>query len=162
MSRSGNLARSRVAPFAQRARAAIEKHVGEARMPTAEWTAGINQTWVRWRREDGSWFYLGLHRHLDWVSGEAGLAREAVPLETLPLLAAGDALPAGAIGYRMRLGPLLDDEDRWWPAGSTPAEERERLEWIALQLRISAEPHFRRRPLPDRRDTGSGAPAAGP
>ena len=147
MSPSDKLTRSRTAPFAQRARAAIEKHVGEARTPAAQWTTGINLAWVRWQREDGSWFYLGLHRHLDWVSGEAGLSREPVPLEQLTLVAAEEALPAGATGYRMRLGPLLEDEDRWWPAGATPAEEREQLEWIALQLRISAEPYFRRRPL---------------
>lgn len=138
------------ASFAQRACAAIEKHVGEARSPSAEWTTSINLAWLRWRREDGCWFYLGLRRHLDWVSGEAGIAREPMPLEQLPLIAADDPLPAGAIGYRIRLGHLLHDEDRWWPAGATSTEEREQVEWLALQLRISAEGQFRRRPPPTR------------
>lgn len=143
-------ARSLRGSFAQRARAAIEKHVGEARMPAAEWTTGLNLAWLRWRREDGSWFYLGLRRHLDWVTGEAGIARQAVPLEDLPIVAAEEPSPKGALGYRIRLGHLLHDEDRWWPAGATPTEERERLEWIALQLRISAEAQFRRIPPPTR------------
>jgi hypothetical protein len=136
--------------FAQRARAAIQKHIGEARTPAAHWTTAINLAWVRWAREDGTHFYLALRRHLDWVTGEAAIARAPLPLEDLPLLAADDAVPAGAPGYRIRLGALLHDEDRWWPAGASPAEEQEQLEWLALQLRTSAESHFRRRPIPRR------------
>lgn len=133
--------------FAQRAHAAIQKHVGEARTPAAHWKTGINLAWVRWAREDGTHFYLALRRHLDWVTGEAAIALGPLELEDLPLLAADEPVPLGVPGYRIRLGHLLHDEDRWWPAGSSPAEERERLEWLALQLRTSAESHFRRRPI---------------
>ncbi|HTM57586.1 MAG TPA: hypothetical protein VL123_04150 [Candidatus Udaeobacter sp.] len=133
--------------FAVIARAAIEKHVPESRTGSAVWRVSPGMVWVRWPRGDGSWFALGLRRHLDWVTGEAALSREDADPETLPLWTdpEGSRSPAG---YRIRLGVLLHDEDRWWPAGTTARALSERLHEMALQLRVKAEPHFARNPVP--------------
>ncbi len=105
-----------VTTFVRAARAAIEKHVAEARTGAAEWRPGAGIIWVRWPRPDGTWFGLALRRHLDWVTGEASLAREAGDPEALPLWTGeGTAAPNG---YRIRLGVLLHDEDRWWPGSA--------------------------------------------
>jgi hypothetical protein len=48
----------------------------------------------------------------------------------------------------VRLGELLHDEDRWWPAGGTESELSERLEWLVIQLRARAEGYFARHPIP--------------
>jgi len=129
--------------FASLARAAIEKHVPEAREPAAHWGTGPNLAWVRWRREDGAFSYLALRRHLGWITGEAALGREPVELESLPL---GAPEPPGASGYRVRLGELLGGEDRWWPAGSGDEDESGRIEWIVLQIRVKADAFFARNP----------------
>jgi len=126
--------------FASLARAAIEKHVPEARDPRAHWGTGPNGAWVRWPREGGGFSYLALRRHLDWVTGEAGISREPVALGSLPLGAAG----APATGFRVRLGELLGDEDRWWPVGAGNGDQGRRLEWIVLQIRVKAEAYFAR------------------
>ena len=128
--------------FASLARAAIVKHVPEAREPSAHWGEGVNVAWVRWPRAGGAFSYLALRRHLDWVTGEAALAREPLELDRLPRGAAG-ALP-GAAGYRVRLGELLGGEDRWWPAGSGDEDVDLRLEWIVLQIRVKADAFFSR------------------
>jgi len=129
--------------FASLARAAIEKHVPEARAAQAAWVAGPNVAWVRWRHAGGGYSYLALRRHLDWVTGEAGLAREPLPLDRLPLGAAAEQ--PGASGLRVRLGELLGEEDRWWPVGAGEEEDRRQLEWIVLQIRVKAEGFFSRR-----------------
>jgi hypothetical protein len=131
--------------FASVARAAIEKHVPEARTGAATWHPGAGSVWVLWPREEGGWAALGLRRHLDWVTGEAARGRGSVDPESLPLTTDTEELPAS--GYRIRLGVLLHDEDRWWPAGASASELRERLEWLALQLRARSESHFARHPL---------------
>lgn len=135
----------RATGFVQAARAAIEKHVPESRTAAAEWHPGPGILWVRWPREDGTRFGLALRRHLDWVTGEAMLSRGTGDPERLPL-ATGESPPSLA-GYRVRLGVLLHDEDRWWPAGVTAGELAERLEWLVLQLRVKAEGYFARHPL---------------
>lgn len=132
--------------FTTFARAAIEKQVPEARGPAAHWGARPNLSWVRLPRSGGGFSYLALRRHLGWVTGEAALAGEPLALEDLPLAAAG--APPDAAGYRVRLGDLLGEEDRWWPAGSGMVETKRQLEWIALQLRVKAEAWFVRHPLP--------------
>jgi hypothetical protein len=139
-------AASPASAFGALARAAIEKHVGEARTAGAHWTLAPNVAWVRWARAEGDFFYLAVRRHLDWVSGEAGISREAVALDQLPQRGSEDPVPEGP-GYRVRLGFLLHGEDRWWPAGTTVAQQREQLEWLVLQLRVKAETEFRRHPL---------------
>jgi hypothetical protein len=131
--------------FSVIARAAIEKHVPESRTGAASWRVGPGMVWVRWPRGDGTTFALGLRRHLDWVTGAAALSHEESDPETLPFWTDG-AGPAG--GYRIRLGVLLHDEDRWWPAGATTRALSERLHWMALQLRVKAETHFARYPVP--------------
>ena len=130
--------------FASHARAAVEKLVSEARTDSAVWKLSPNAAWVRLPREDGSWHYLGLKRHLDWITGEAAISREPVDLDKLPLWTG--APPAGAPGYRIRLGELMHDEDRWWPIEEGERERRERLEWLALQLSVKSATHFARHP----------------
>jgi hypothetical protein len=134
--------------FARLARAAIEKHVPESRGATAFWEARPNLGWVRWPRTAGGYSYLALRRHLGWVTGEAGIAGEPVPLDSLGLVRPGaaDVARAGTTipGRRVRLGELLHEEDRWWPSGSSEPELSERLEWLVLQLHARAEPFFAR------------------
>jgi hypothetical protein len=137
----------RTSAFSIAARAAIEKHVPEARTAAARWHFGPGSVWVIWTREGGDAFALGLRRHLDWVTGEAALGRGAMDPDKLPLTTGGDDDANSATGYRVRLGVLLHDEDRWWPAGSTPEELKERLEWLVIQLRVKAESHVGRHPL---------------
>jgi hypothetical protein len=131
--------------FASQARAAIEKHMPEARVSTAQWGARPNLSWVRWPRAGGGYSYVGLRRHLSWVTGEAGQALEPLALDDLPIGAA-DA-PPEATGYRVRLAELLGEEDRWWPAGASAEETGRQLEWIVLQIRVKADAFFARHPL---------------
>lgn len=137
----------RTSAFSIAARAAIEKHVPEARTAAARWHFGRGSVWVSWERGHGDAFALGLRRHLDWVTAEAALGGLGFEPDQLPLSTGEDADVSSAAGHRVRLGVLLHDEDRWWPAGSTPGELKERLEWLVLQLRVKAEPHFSRRRL---------------
>ena len=129
--------------FSQLARRALEKHVPETRTPDAWWSLANNAVWVRWPVE-GGYAYIGLHRHLDWLSGEAGMSSEPSELGALfPL----PGIPAAPVpGYRIKLGHLTDGNDIWYPAGETPAEQNERLEWLALQLRVKGAAYFRRYP----------------
>jgi hypothetical protein len=130
--------------FSRHARAALEKHVPEARAANAHWSLGANEAWVRIPRPDGLFGYFALRRHLDWVSGEAGLARAPVELADL-FPRPGE--PAGDVpGFRIRLGDLLQGEDRWWPAGESEGELVERLEELALQLAVKGGAYFRRWP----------------
>lgn len=130
--------------FACHARAALEKLVPETRTAAAHWRIGANEAWVRVPRPDGLYGYFALRRHLDWVSGEAGLARGPCELADLfPL----PGTPAGEVaGFRVRLGDLLHGEDRWWPAGESERELVERLEYLALQLAVKGGAYFRRWP----------------
>lgn len=127
--------------FALMARRALEKHVPEARTAAASWGSKANLAWVRFPREDGRFLYLALRRHLNWVTGEIGLSREARDLETLELRAEPDDRHGAA--FRVRLGHLLHDEDKWWPAGDTERALVERLEWLALQMRVKVEQFLR-------------------
>jgi hypothetical protein len=147
MSHSTTAAR-RLTTFVSAARAAIEKLVPESRGAAATWQVGRGIVWVQWPRADGSSFGLGLRRHLDWVTGEVALSRAGCNPETLPLWTGGVTRPTSPDGYRIRLGLLLHDEDRWWSAGSSVRELNQRLEWLVLQLRVKAEPRFARHPLP--------------
>jgi hypothetical protein len=141
---SGTTTASRPAQFARHARAAIEKHVTEARSPEAHWHLGTNEAWVRFPRPDGLFGFFGLRRHLDWVSGEAGIARTAMLLGDLFRLP-GD--PGREVeGYRARLGDLIDGKDRWWPSGETEDQLDARLGHLALQLVVKGGAHFRRWP----------------
>jgi hypothetical protein len=135
---------SRPILFARHARAALERHVTEARGPDAHWHLGTNEAWVRFRRADGLYGYFALRRHLDWVSGEAGLAREPKPLAELVRLP--DRPRGDVAGYRIRLGELIDGKDRWWPTGDTERELDERLGQLALQLVVKGGTFFRRWP----------------
>jgi hypothetical protein len=135
--------------FARLARAAIEKQFPSARTTAAQWRVEPGHVWASWPREDGLIQSVGARRHLDWVTGEAALMRIARDPDTLPAWT-GDDVPAGAAqGYRIRLGDLLGDGDRWWPAGERPAELAQRLEWILLQLVVKTDAHFSRHPLPE-------------
>lgn len=128
-------------PFAQVARAAIEKGVPEARKDSAAWGSKPNFIWVRWALPDGWYASIGLRRHLDWVTGELGMSRAPVDLDTLPLLTKPrfDTEEVLEHGGRVRLGLLLHDEDQWWPGGGSEAELAETLGRLALQLRVKAE-----------------------
>ena len=135
---------TRPGAFAMRARVALEKHVPEARTAGAHWQLGANQAWVRYPRLDGLHGYAGLRRHLGWVNGEAGVSREPRDLSDLFLL---PGQPRGEVpGYRIRLGDLIHDENRWWRAGETERELVQRLEFLALQLAVKATVRFRRWP----------------
>ena len=131
---------ARPTTFARHARAALEKYLPEARTGAATWSVGLNEAWVRFPRDDGRWSYVALRRHLDWVSGEAGIAREPVPLADLVALPGEH--PADAPGFRIRLGHLLHGEDRWWPVGDSEAALVERLEFLALQLAVKGRAYF--------------------
>ena len=127
--------------FARHARAALEKFVPETRTAGAHWTVGVNEAWARFPRADGFHAYVALRRHLDWLTGEAGISREPQALSDLfPL--PGTA-PADAPGFRIRLGILLHGEDRWWPAGDSERELVGRLEYLALQLAAKGRTYFR-------------------
>jgi hypothetical protein len=141
---SGIATASRPVLFARHARAALEKHVPEARTAAAHWHLGTNEAWVRFPRIDGLYGYFALRRHLDWVSGEAGLSREPNSLAELFRL---PGHPRAAVaGYRIRLGDLIDGKDRWWPSGDTESQLAERLGHLALQLAVKGKTFFRRWP----------------
>lgn len=129
--------------FALLARAALEKHIPEARTGGAHWGVKPNFGWVRWPGESGGWVYMGLRRHLDWVTGEVGISAEPGELDALELRA--EPGESNRPGYRVRLGHLLHDEDKWWPAGASEKELQERLEWLSLQMRFKVEKFFRGR-----------------
>jgi len=140
----GTATTSRPVLFARHARAALEKHVPEARTQAAHWHLGTNEAWVRFPRIDGLYGYFALRRHLDWVSGEAGLSREP---NSLPELFRLPGHPHAAVaGYRIRLGDLIDGKDRWWPSGDTESQLAERLGQLALQLAVKGKTFFRRWP----------------
>jgi hypothetical protein len=145
---SGPVTRTRHALFAHQARAALEKHVPEARTGTAHWNMGANVAWVRIRRADGLHAYFALRRHLDWVSGEAGVSRDPLDLNDLSPLPGH--IDPGARGHRIRLGELLDGRDRWWPSGESAAELDQRLGYLALQLAVRGGAYFRRWPRSER------------
>jgi hypothetical protein len=134
----------RPAAFARHSQTALEKHVPEARTASAHWSIGANEAWVRFLRADGLHGYVGLRRHLDWVTGEVGVSRRPCDLrELFPL----PGTPAGDVaGYRIRLGHLLEGEDRWWSAGESERELVERLDDLALQLAVKGGAFFRRWP----------------
>ena len=130
--------------FAGHARAAIEKHVPEARTPGAHWHLGTNEAWVRFPRRDGLYGYFGFRRHLDWMSGEAGLSSQPGSLGEMFRL---PGRPGGDVpGFRIRLGDLIDGKDRWWPTGEGATEMDERLGELALQLSVKGRKFFRRWP----------------
>jgi hypothetical protein len=120
--------------FAKLARQALEKHVPEARGAGVEWGEKPNLGWLRWPREGGGYVYLALRRHLNWVTGEVGVSPDARDLATLELRA--DPAPGADAAWRVRLGHLLHDEDTWWPTGPAEKTLTERLEWLALEMRV--------------------------
>ena len=131
------------ATFARMARAALEKSVPEARTEAAIWGFKPNLAWVKWTLGDGRSAFLGLRRHLNWVTGEIAISKTESDLDDVPL-AGAESAPEG----RMRLGDLVGEDDRWWPAGDSPSMQADQLEWIAVQLRVHLErrihPHTRR------------------
>ena len=142
--RSGSAALEAPATFADHARAAIEKHVPEARDPSAYWVTRANTAWVRFRRPDGFYAYFGLRRHLQWVTGAAGISR--TPLELNDLDPLPGAVTVKARGYRISIGDLLNKSDRWWPAGRTREEQIECLDSLALQMSVHGRHYFHRWP----------------
>jgi hypothetical protein len=137
--------------FATLARTAIEKHVPESRQQDAAWHEAPNTAWVRWHEGNG-YFYLGIHRHLNWLNGEVGASDRPLDLGELPL---ADGPHASDRAVRVRLGDLLEG-DRWWRAGSTLEELGERLDWIALQLGVRGQAWMRRL---GRAEVAAGLPA---
>jgi hypothetical protein len=133
------IAGSKRTSFAELSRAALEKHLSEARTPEAHWGGKPNLGWVRYRSPDGRFVFIALRRHLNWVTGEIGISRTAVELEGLDLKAA----PEPGTAYRVRLGEMLHDEDKWWPAGDNEKELVEILDWLVLQMRVKVEKFFR-------------------
>ena len=122
--------------FPEMAREAMTKHIGEAREPAAVWGRAPGLVWVRWQRPDGRYASIGMRRHLDWVTGEVGVSPDPVAHDALPLeLGDNFDLPA----FRVRLGVLMHEEDRWWPVGETTREIRQVLEGLVLQLRAKAD-----------------------
>lgn len=138
------LSAARRASFARHARAALEKYLPQSRATSARWGSGANLAWVRWRREDGACVYAALRRHLDWVTAEVGLS--ATPREYRELPPHATRPGAEVAAFRLRLGEILHEEDRWWPAGATEFELVERLEWLALQLAVKGVAALRRHP----------------
>jgi hypothetical protein len=129
-------------PFSAIARLAIERAVPETCATEAEWHERINDAWVRWPLE-GGFAYLRIHRHLDWITGEFGIASQAADLKALTLLP--EAEQPGSPGALIRLGDLLEEADRWWRAGADQKALAERMEWMALELRVRGSAYFHRR-----------------
>ncbi len=122
--------------FPEMAREALLKHVPEARTEAATWGRKPGIVWVSWRRADGRQVSIALRRHLDWATGEVGLSPEPIAHDALPLEASADTdRPA----FRVRLGVLVHEGDRWWPVGETSREIRERLEGLVLQMRSKVD-----------------------
>ena len=144
MSESGATSLAAPANFAEHARAAIEKHIPEARDPAAVWELRTNAAWVRFRRPDGLYAYFGLRRHLQWVTGAAGISRVPRALNDLVQLPGTKRLDAP--GFRISVGDLLNQGDRWWPAGRTRDEQDECLDTLALQMSVHGRACFRRWP----------------
>jgi hypothetical protein len=69
------------------------------------------------------------------VTGEIGISPDPVAHEALPL-ELGESFDKPA--FRVRLGVLMHEEDRWWPVGKTTQEIRECLERLVLQLRAKS------------------------
>ena len=141
---SGSTVAARPVLFARHARAALEKNIPEARNDNVHWSLGTNEAWVRFSRPDGLYGYFALRRHLDWVSGEAGLSRE--PRQMVELSLVPGRTGSEVTGYRVRLGELIHGRDRWWPTGDTSNELDEQLNFLALQLGVKGRAHFRRWP----------------
>jgi hypothetical protein len=138
----------RAAPFADVAHDALTRHLPAQGVRGLAWGGRAGLVWVRWQRGDGMNVYLGLRRHLDWLTGEAGISLERQDLDALPARS-GEGEHAEVIrarGYRVRLGELLNGEDRWWPAGADTGELARQLDWIVLQLRVKADGYFLRHP----------------
>jgi hypothetical protein len=134
--------------FAALARDALARHLPATGVRGLAWGARAGLVWVRWQRGDDMNVYLGLRRHLEWVTGEAGISVERHELDALPART-GEGMDAAVVrarGYRVRLGELLHEEDRWWPSGATPDERARQLDWIVLQLRLKADGYFLRHP----------------
>lgn len=127
--------------FAELARHALEKNVREARRPEAHWGGKANLGWVRWEESEGHHVYLALRRHLDWVTGEIGVSPEPVELEALELRAEPDRTDGAS--YRVRLGHLLHDEDKWWPARGSAKALDECLNFLALQMGVKLSAFLR-------------------
>jgi len=129
-------------PFSAIVRMAIERAVPETRAAEASWHEHTNDAWVRWPLE-GGFAFLRIHRHLDWITGEFGIASQPVELKALTLLPEpGTPETPGAL---IRLGDLLGEADREWRAGADQKALAERLEWIALELRVKGSAYFHRR-----------------
>ena len=122
--------------FPEMAREVLLKHVPEARTEAAEWGRRPGIVWVRWQRFDGRYASIALRRHMDWATGEVGLSPEPVAHEALPL-ECGETFDQPA--FRVRLGVLMHEEDRWWPVGETTREIRECLEGLVLQMRAKID-----------------------
>jgi len=139
--------RANRAPFSELARGAIRAVVAETRSPDAHWHLAVNMAWVRFP-EAGRWSFIGLNRHLDWLSGDAGVANAACDMDDLyPLPGTPERVVPG---YRVRLGDLLAGEDRWWRAGADERSLVERLEWMALQLRVKGLAYLQHHRSPSR------------
>ena len=134
----------RPASFARHARVALEKHLPQAGEATAHWHLGTNEAWVRLARSDGWHEYFGLRRHLDWVTGEAGLSR--LPADLADLVPLPGPPTAAVSGFRIRLGDLLHGDDRWWAVGENEDELVKRLDDLALQLAVRGGASLRRWP----------------
>ena len=78
------------------------------------------------------------------MTGEVGVSRE--PLELRELRPELGASGTDTMGARIRLGDLLHEDDRWWPAGVSEPELIARLEFLALQLAVKGRAHYRREP----------------
>ena len=132
--------------FASLARTAIERQVAEVRVIDAVWHLGINHVWVRWPIASDGWCFIGIQRHLDWITAEYGEANEPCDLSALSLLPGSE--DPNSPGWRVRLGDLIEGEDRWWRPGADQVHLVERLEWMALQLRVKGHAYgVHHRPL---------------
>ena len=129
-------------PFSAIARMAIEHAVPETGATAADWHERTNDAWVRWPLE-GCFAFLRIHRHLDWITGEFGIAPQAAELKALTLLP--EAEKPGSPGALIRLGDLLGEAERGWRAGADQKALAERLEWMALELRVKGSAYFHRR-----------------
>jgi hypothetical protein len=120
--------------FADLARIAIEKHVPEARDPSAHWATGRTRRGFATGAVWCYYAYFGCETICNGSPVPPAISR--TPRELNDLLPLPAHVTRVAPGYRFSLGDLLNSGDRWWPAGRTREEQIECLDSLALQMSV--------------------------
>lgn len=134
------------ASLGQLAHEALRRRLPETRAAGTHWEAGPNVGWVRWVTEDGRFVYCAIRRRAHLITAELGVAAAEVPIDELPRVTAMS--DARGDGWRIALGPLLHGHEKWWSSGGNEKAFLERLDWLALQLRLRLHSALTVSPVP--------------